>query len=642
MEIAFDSTQFLMLAVLLAASAGLALLTWGRRLPRNGDWLVGICLAALAGAVGASMASIAEQGFRAKVLLRGWVLPPGEAGSITVGILEDQVGLLMTGLSLAVGALLLSQRKAMAREPRIERVFSATCLSTAGLAVAWISATPWLALAGIALTVLGGFVALGSRWGSDQEATLASRFLKERSWGMLLTLLGVCGLIAFRPGTDWADAAAWASLPADRWSEELGAVLLVAGIFVQFHPFPFLSTLVASSEVSTTIRVVLIQLFPAWAAYALLIRLSPQLRALGVLSLLAWVQLASAVLALGAGLLQQYWRAGFHLWVSAGLSISVAVLAFSDSVTAVSLLVGIILGASVVASSASMLTSGTGGGAGTDRSAWVKAAGLFGMAAASGMVGFVSAGGGIGWISQNWGDPVRSGTFTFVLFLFALLGWKQALIILKISQKVDLGWGSVLSPFVLVILSLGIVWTGTITGGAVIGTFDQFFASPLQILLGSPQAVDEASFLSASGAYWGVFAVALAVAWWVSTKAPWKPRSPGLANLVATVAAGYGVDQLASRALGGVAWIGSAAVEWIDRKFWWTWVPVGADVGVRRLAEAASKADGFMTERLRIALTRSVEVPSKLLQLLQSGDVQWYLFFAIGSAVALLIHFLKF
>jgi hypothetical protein len=51
--------------------------------------------------------------------------------------------------------------------------------------------------------------------------------------------------------------------------------------------------------------------------------------------------------------------------------------------------------------------------------------------------------------------------------------------------------------------------------------------------------------------------------------------------------------------------------------------------------------DGHLYEKSGSALRRGVEIPGKLLQLVQNGDVQWYLFFAMSCALAILIHFLR-
>jgi hypothetical protein len=52
--------------------------------------------------------------------------------------------------------------------------------------------------------------------------------------------------------------------------------------------------------------------------------------------------------------------------------------------------------------------------------------------------------------------------------------------------------------------------------------------------------------------------------------------------------------------------------------------------------------DTELSERLVKFLRNGIDIPAKALQLLQNGDVQWYLLFALASGIAIFFHFLKF
>ena len=52
-------------------------------------------------------------------------------------------------------------------------------------------------------------------------------------------------------------------------------------------------------------------------------------------------------------------------------------------------------------------------------------------------------------------------------------------------------------------------------------------------------------------------------------------------------------------------------------------------------------ADREIYAREESLLRKWVEVPAKALQLIQNGDLQWYLVFGIGMMIALLVHFVR-
>jgi hypothetical protein len=108
----------------------------------------------------------------------------------------------------------------------------------------------------------------------------------------------------------------------------------------------------------------------------------------------------------------------------------------------------------------------------------------------------------------------------------------------------------------------------------------------------------------------------------------------------AFVTSGYGVDVALSRLRAGLAWIGGASARIFDQGMWESKVPELLGRGLRRGAAAFAAADLSLSRGIGTLIRGSVDLPSRALQLIQSGDVQWYLFFAVGSGVAILAHFL--
>lgn len=634
------SALILIASVIVMLTTGLVALVWGRRI-RRGDLLGWAGVSGLVIGAGISFAERAEDGFVSRSWYRGWIWPREEAGAIPVGVIESPLGLWMILLVAALSAALLLTRPVIAREPRSERIFAAIGISTAGTALSWISVTPWLAFAGIALTVLGGFIALGSRWPTDAEAALATRYAWERSWGLILSMIGAAGLTATRAAESWMGSAGWGNgIELDLFS----AGLLVFGLAVQFQPFPFFSWAVSPTEALPSVRAILVFGFPAASAFAVLVRLEPQLRALELMPVAGWAFLASSILAVATGTLQSLWRAGHATWMSAGMTLSAAVLCFSGPSASIPVFSGFLLGACALAFNATALAvGGAHSQANKNRAVWAKATGWTATGAASGMVGFVTCGGALQWLAQAWPTPGQAVVFAVTLFLVGFLGWKLMWDLARVDVPVQLPWSAVLAPFLPLFLSLGVVWTGTITGGAVPGSFDQFLKPLINALVpGSfPWSVDEAVFLGTSWTYWLSILAAIGAGAWVSSFLPaWtKARSGAGSYLLKFISRGYGFEALAARVLNLLVVAGNLGESLIDRKIWRGAIPEALSRTAQSLALVASRMDRVVSDVLRSTARVSVDAPAKALQVLQSGDVQWYLLFGVGSGLALLLHF---
>lgn len=613
---------FATFALLLAS--GIALLVWGRKFPRQGDWLAWLTLAVAAAPVGLGFAWLADGSLSGQEWIRGWILPREDAGALTVGLALDSLGLTGFALALFVGTVCFSARRLVMREPRPERIYSATLISISGVAMAWISSTPWLAMIGVVATAFGGFVALSSRSTTDNGAAVSARFAAERAWGILFAAAGACGL-AVSPG------------------DALAAALLMIGVAIQLQPFPFLGLLTRPCETPAFFRTTLIQVFPAWAAFALLMRMSARLHEMGAFQVLGWFLIGSAVLAAISGVTQIQWRHAFACWLSAAVSLSTAILAFSGSSAGFAVLLGTTLGALAIGVSASAIsTGGNASEASAARALWMKISAGLGAAAATGVIGFVTVGGVLGWLTDGWViAPMQALVFALSWFLFSALVWKLVSEMLRASAGMQFGWAAVLYPLTLTVAALGIVWSGAITGGALADGADQVTSSFMKGLFPNGRVSDEAAFTAASWSYWISVLLAAGTGIWASTR--WKSgkvqESSKRPSAVMIIASGYGVDVLGEKALYLLKRIAIGLQSWVDRRLWSEAFPKNVSKAIAWLAGLIARGDERLSVVLRQGLSRGIEIPAKGLQLLQTGDVQWYIFFAVGSGVAMLIHF---
>ena len=105
------------------------------------------------------------------------------------------------------------------------------------------------------------------------------------------------------------------------------------------------------------------------------------------------------------------------------------------------------------------------------------------------------------------------------------------------------------------------------------------------------------------------------------------------------VAGGFGFDAAFSALLRGLLRVGKGVDAGTHQKLWGSWLPSAFAGTVRILARPSFRADVRIRRAIERGAAGSADFPGKLAQLVQGGDVQWYLFFAIGCASAILIHF---
>ncbi len=639
------SPTLLVLCTFILLFSGLAVFIWGKKLPGKGVWLVGAGLLVLLAGFGLDEGLFLKETFRVKVWMVGWIWPRQEVGALTVGVMQDLVGYAMGTLAALVSSTLLFHQFFLSRESCPEKIYASLAISTAGVSLAWNSLTPWLSFSGIALTLLGGIISFGTRSESNLEANNVARFAWERASGFLLAFFGACILTTSRSALLLSHDANWIIQGEHLSSTWVGSILLVIGLFIQTQPFPLLSGIVSKSEVYAPIRVLLTQAFPAWGAFSLLIRLQPQFLSLGLFPAFGWVALGTCLLAILSGLFQNQWRSALGAWLTAGFSLSITFLAFSSRLSALGMLLGSSLGALCIAAAGNALEEVcTQSLPHQKRATGLKIASFLGACAGTGVFGFVSAAGGIHWIIQTLQLPSLIPPFLIVFFLFVLLGWRLSWRVIRLQNVSQASWLSIFPIFIWVFLSLGILWTGTATGDVLLGNPDRLFSSLFSLFFDNQAEFSNPDeYVTASSLYWGILLLAFLSAYWTSGRkedlliriAGVFPRATGF------LASGYGVDQMAFQMMSGVSWLGRSAEGLIDIKIWTQWIPRGLYRGITSISQVLAEIDVQISSSLEGALKRLIEIPAKILQLIQTGDLRWYLVFALSSGFALLLHYLR-
>ena len=638
---------WLLVAILTPFVFGGALLAWGKSLPRKGDWLAGLGILAQIAGLSVSWSELADSGFSSTNWVRGWIGSHTEATSIGVGLSRDTLGLAFASLAALLCGVFLLSRDLTLLEKRPQRLYSGACLATTGTALCWLAETPWTAMTGLALIFLGGFITLGADWENEANAQFAARFARERTFGMGLATLGGLALVSAGAVFGWNGASAW---PANTTSQ-LGAWCLAIGLFLHLEPFPLLGWPVSPSEHLPVKRVLFAQVFPAIGSFALLIRMEAPLRAIGVLPHFGWIALASAILASLTGLLQERWQASLSVWVSGAFASAVAALAFSGPWAAAAVLVSVSCAAAVFGFASSIFelkqTKAVKGSLQAD--GWAKIQSVLAAAIGAGLIGFTLAGGELRSVAGALGlegdsaGVIAGSVITFSRFCLALLAFKLAWFFPRMAKPVFASWTSVVPSLLIVIASMGWVWTGTLTGGVIPGDPDRVMISLFDMVFtANAKGMSGADALTASWMLWGSFVVALATAYWTcrGQLSGWEKAARKFPRFSRFVSSGYGVDAGTDRVFWAIRWLGAQVYEWVDQRIWKGYLPFSIDWVIRKLGAGTAWLDLQVLRRLDQGIRGSVEGPAKGLQQIQNGNVQWYLFFAIGSGIAILLHFL--
>ncbi|MDR3607469.1 MAG: hypothetical protein P4M08_08820 [Oligoflexia bacterium] len=645
----------LVACTLLLAMSAVITIVWGRLLSKAPEWLVAAGLVFPAGALIFAAHALAEDEWKAKVWLRGWVWPTDAEGALTVGILQDRLGLLMAFLAVLLGAVVLANRKLIQSSPRRERAAGAVGLGVAGVVLSWISATPWLGFIGLALAIAGGLIAQLCFWDDDERASSTARFAWERFGGLALAIFGACGIAGSRAALVWSTGEAGHANPAvgALAADILGAVFFVGGLVAQFGIFPLTGWSIRSSfSLSAAanpsliwFRIVLAQVFPAWAAFAALMRLFPVLEGTELMTATALFMVIAAGLSLLSGLLQKEFKNALSVWTAAGFSLASAALFLAGPRAGFSLFLGMSLGI-VSFSGIGATLSSADAGSDAPLAPWLRAAALLGIAVATSAPGFISAGGGLLWLEALIASqPAVAVAAAICLGLFSALGWKLFFSVRKGRFSQEASVMSVVLSILVLFPALGVLATGSISGGTLPRTpspVDEVLPSLMSTLFeAGPHIAEEANFATASGLLWGAFVIGIAAAYWIYRLPKREPKNGFYDRLSAFVASGYRVDDGFAFVLAGVDWVGSHFTAWVDGTLWSRWIPLVLATPFRRAGVLASRADRLIADGTREAVSRVTETPARVLQWVQNGDVQWYLIFALGSGFAILVYFLR-
>ena len=563
---------------------------------------------------------------------RGWVGSPKVVGAIQAGIIRDQVGLLSVSVMTLVVLFIGLNRNMLQGELRKERLFSGFIFGLFGASLTWVSTTIWLSLIGICCASFGGLTCLATRWHEGSVASVAVRYARERVWGILIAMVGSLFLAG--------SGASFLLQNHEYWTSELGAWILAVGILILLSPYPLLGWTVAKTDHFGITQMLGPQIFVGWAAMAILIRYHEQFTAVGVFPSLGWVALASVLITAMGGLVEVDWKKMIARGVSSSLLLSVVLLSMVGQTAGVAFLWGSTISLIVLALCGTRTFD-------LEERVRPKVAFLFATFVAgwfgTGLIFSVASNGLLLVSLVETRTLAPHLLFFFSYFLVAALIWK---VVWKIYSERRSGAGGVVSEISLLgllLLASGWVWTGSGSGGVLQNGVDSFMPSFLAGMY-SKVSTDGArsewvtllaiTFLIALGALF------LAYILQFSRRKKWDLVENKFLKFKEVLVDGRALDAFFGNAFNIVLSIENKVEHIVGEVMWQKGILKFVSSFGYRLSIFALWIDRGVVTFVAKTLRISIDVPAKALQLVQNGNVQWYLFFAVGTGLAILAHFL--
>jgi hypothetical protein len=569
--------------------------------------------------------------FTPTVWSRGWIGSKELPGAMTVGVFQDLIGVVFSifigtiGLGLSVNRLYK-----FSDTPSRHREVSALALSVSGVMIAWFSLTPWICMAALTLTSLGGLLAFGeeSQRSNDEKGSIhALRFAREKALGMLLALLGAAALFSSRGAVLWSAKADVTTLSGLSGFDFFSIALFYLGVLIQFQPFPFQGWLNTARSPHLLSRWVLGQALPAAAAFALLLRFEPYLKASGTLEVFGGVALCSSVLLGLFGIFQDDWQSTVSAWLASGFNLSVGALAIGGVSAGFPLFVGLVLCSAIL----SVILEKKPGDLKASPTVhhYLKTLSALTVLGGMGVLGFYSGDGAWSWLSTLTLGGAQSFIPFLPFLLFSVCGFVAYLRFKDQPELGSLSWPALIVSSLLFLFSLSIFWSGAFLGGV----------SPELFLSINSHFYEKAGGDPATAAtYWthlGLVLVSLGLAVLFVRKHQTKGKFSEF------VRSGFKIDHATQILLRATLSVGEGIPQWVDLKLWSSGLPRLLGRAVHGVAAPLLGVDRWVSSGLRGIVRKTIAVPVLITQLIQNGDVQWYIFFGIGTGLAMLIHFVK-
>ncbi|MEK7399911.1 MAG: hypothetical protein AAB116_23455 [Candidatus Poribacteria bacterium] len=593
------------------------------RREKTGLWLVATGGLILLTVVILNLSSFFYSGNFFREWLVKWVAVGGdELGVMKLGFYQGPLAIMMAILPLAfLGA-------ASIESSSFKKYIPVCLISYVGVLLAWGSITPWLAFFGFVMTILGGTLSYVFDWKNDKDAKSVSRLGWQLVSVLFLVWLSVTVLIQnHAPGmvNIWMQDEAVHDAFAMGYKITAGLFFVIAAL-LQFYGFPFSGYLLSTTGTEGIIKVLLRQIFPAWVMFAFLSHLGHNFRISSqALLSVGLVPLFSSLLTAVVGIFQSNEKRAAVFWISSGFNLALAVSLFCGDRYGFSLMLSVSLVSFMVALAPrdAMLILNKW------KKLFINALSVFSAAIGCGVLGTVGSISYVKIISRAYMQPALLVFILLAVFCVMLLMWKLCWRLIRVKLT-GYSWHRLVVVSVILCLSLDVLWNGITAESSL---FSLFFSQipPQEVEIGFTRAVwiCLVSQIFCCGISYWLFCGRWDPYLYIQAKCP---------RLTEATSSGWYIESIFIR----LAMETGSAILFVDKikEMFISRVRL-----IKRVlgcaASVVSKVDTRILNGLNKSMFRWISVPAKLLQLVQSGDVQWYVMLVVCSGLAIVVHFLR-
>ncbi len=507
-----------------------------------------------------------------------------------------------------------------------------------GFLLAWSSQGVWLSLVGLLCTVLSGGAILIRAEKTAEDTETSVHFIRRNLMGILITSVGTCGLVSLDYAMDYSSTVAWTPHISDL-TLRISVGLILLGLMTVMVPWTAQNVVMKKSRLNAFDHLLFTIAFPSVSAFSILLRLHGHLEEVGLFQVLGWASLCLGVLlTLPVYLRNKAEEASDHLMTLIPL-LGVSTYCFAGAWTSFIVIFSSFAFAFVISILRIMGTH-----------VWGKVLAALAAYGWLGGMGYVSSGAYLA-IGQNLREhPFTLGLFGVFYFLFSIQVWRILFSYIYSNTNPQAASWKWIIPSLWSLLPLGIFFTGTLTGGALPPGVDQVDGlnpsswSWLSFFDLQNQNWDEERYMISSAVHWSLFLVSAGVA--AFTRTPTKDRlelwPDKFARAVTWSKSGFGMIWLTKKTHELLEWMGAFFQQTLSEKVWGKLIPTGFDrirLGLEKIGLWIDRVSSSVTsDRLSVL----VKAPSQLVQLTQSGNLQWYLAFGLIGSLLVLIHFIRF
>lgn len=576
-------------------------------------------------------------------LIRPWI-QLGEASTrLSVGIKLEPILFLMVSIwllffaghwiwiRLSYSAQNKDRSEAESRDSRATGMFP---LSLSGLLLSAFAASAWMALLGLSLSLISSVLTLKGRLVRPTSVQASQNLLLGRLVAFAIALAGA--VILQSEGIElYGNTRIDLSIGGI-----LGVSLFTLGVWAQLPTFPFsfwLTQLDLDEHRHDSLSIVGL---PGLSSALISISVSQGVQGLPGMHYMGYAfGLLSALGALAAYPTQK--KKGFTIAYSLGLQAGCLLAWIGAPAAALYLVFGIFIGMqsidwleSLRARESSVVSSASS----SPDLFWIKCFYFLATAistAAFGSVGVI----GVHSAAMMAHQPAGYVIWAILWVLYSTMMWSHAFNVGKGKFECQLSGAQIFLLGFLAFFGLGVLHTGLLSGGALPGQMDQLFShaifksTPLEKRWFSDGQAAADWFALGAGVYWGLFCLGLFFGYLLRNKpgvlAAWSGK---------IVETHLGVISLAKGVMSGAIWAGRSIemkfARHVAERIWRSLCGRATQLG-----KQIDQSDLRVYDLLVKGIGRAWIIPASVLQLIQSGSVQWYLVFGIMIWIALVIHF---